>query len=207
MNKTAIILTYILFSASSILAQEPSSLVDYLKSQGRESGYTARRETFSKLYPGERYLGTADQNSRMLGTLRFGNAMVEHGEPDFGLFRSQNDGPLKDYCGRPNNPILFKPNGCGSLNGINVPDFDFGTCCDTHDWDYTIGGNSDDRLRADKRLMKCIEGKGHNLLARAYFLGVRAFGGQHFNWKKPAEDFGPPSQDAFDSHFSDLFDF
>ncbi|MEM9091779.1 MAG: hypothetical protein AAGC93_23945 [Cyanobacteria bacterium P01_F01_bin.53] len=67
------------------------------------------------------------------------------------------------------------PDGC-----TGVPDFDFKDVCDRHDLDYAAGGTEDDRLRADQVLKQGILERGHPILARVYFVGVRVLGRRAF---------------------------
>jgi hypothetical protein len=83
-----------------------------------------------------------------------------------------------------------KGDGCTS-----VPDFTtaWKRCCDRHDADYSEHTNETGvkitRARADRRLFKCLKCSARTLVGRwliapAYWLGVRVFGGSH--WKKSA---------------------
>jgi hypothetical protein len=53
---------------------DPNSLVDYLRSIGQDSRFAARRALWARFDPRERYGGAADQNTRLLAFLRFGDA-------------------------------------------------------------------------------------------------------------------------------------
>ena len=72
----------------------------------------------------------------------------------------------------------FKSDGC-----TDAPDMNFKKCCVIHDYDYTVGGNELDRIKADKKLLLCIKNNGHPILAIIYYLVVRLFGKKHFNYK------------------------
>ncbi len=43
--------------------------------------------------------------------------------------------------------------GCGSKNGLKVPDFIFRECCDIHDYEYTKGRTEKDRETADRAFL------------------------------------------------------
>jgi hypothetical protein len=62
-----------------------------------------------------------------------------------------------------------------------VPDFDFGDCCDMHDYLYWRGGKWGARAKADELLRQCIVKRGHPVLAWIYWVGVRLFGASHFS--------------------------
>lgn len=47
-----------------------NSIVDYLISKGQDSSFENRRRIFARYYPAETYRGTADQNLKLLDTLR-----------------------------------------------------------------------------------------------------------------------------------------
>ena len=77
------------------------------------------------------------------------------------------------------------------------PDGDWGDCCVEHDKAYFFGGTKQERSAADKKLYKCVKGKGHRFIARIMWLGVR-IGGVGFlptpfrwgfgeDWKKPTD--------------------
>lgn len=55
-------------------------------------------------------------------------------------------------------------------------DGDWGDCCVAHDKEYYAGGTKAMRKAADKRLKQCIEGKGHKIIARMMYHGVRIGG-------------------------------
>ncbi len=57
-----------------------------------------------------------------------------------------------------------------------APDFNFAACCDAHDVVYWQGGNTEDRLKADRSFRQCIADGGRTALASVYYRGVR-FGG------------------------------
>jgi hypothetical protein len=62
----------------------------------------------------------------------------------------------------------FSTDGC-----TMSPDFDFRECCVRHDYDYY---DQVPRKKADLKLKACIAKKGHPILARVYYRGVRCFG-------------------------------
>lgn len=70
----------------------------------------------------------------------------------------------------------FKSDGC-----TDVPNFNFCGCCFEHDYYYTTHIIS--RSEADKRLRQCIEAKGWYVLPWLYWIGVRIFGGKHYDTK------------------------
>jgi len=77
----------------------------------------------------------------------------------------------------------FDPDTGWTANGCsNSPDFNFTSCCDTHDQCYCTGGNEAARLKCDQALKTCITGKGHPYLAKIYYRAVRKFGKKHFNY-------------------------
>jgi len=69
------------------------------------------------------------------------------------------------------------------------PDGNWGeSCCRAHDDAYAKGGTKADRLKADQRMRDCIIAKGHPVVARMMYRGVRMFGGSYFwpvkfNWQ------------------------
>lgn len=75
----------------------------------------------------------------------------------------------------------FVYNGCSSS-----PDFDFGSCCNRHDFDYQDLTKS--RKQADNDLFKCMTRKSWKgkLLAPLYWLAVRVAGGSHYQRKQNA---------------------
>jgi hypothetical protein len=77
--------------------------------------------------------------------------------------------PLPRWADDP--PTPFKTDGC-----TGVPDFNFRSCCVTHDRVYWQGGACRDRLAADIRLRSCIQDHGHPHVAELYFLAVRVGG-------------------------------
>ena len=95
----------------------------------------------------------------------------------------------------------FKPNGCGAdtWRFDVVPDHfpglpDFSVAGDYHDYLYWLGGSSGRRYWADTRLrwimQNLIKDAWHwvarlrmNALGQIYFLAVRAFGRDYFNYQ------------------------
>lgn len=83
-------------------------------------------------------------------------------------------------------------NGCGAKGSwVRPPSFMFEASCDHHDFNYWIGGNDQDRLRADKGFYEamCRDIKRartllkpyYHLWARAYYQAVRMFGKSYFH--------------------------
>jgi len=66
-------------------------------------------------------------------------------------------------------------------------------CCYTHDKEYWAGGTRQQRLAADLRLRRCVEGRGHPYWALLMFYAVRLGGHPRlplpwrwgYGWKKP----------------------
>ncbi|MEQ1604922.1 MAG: hypothetical protein ABL999_08635 [Pyrinomonadaceae bacterium] len=56
------------------------------------------------------------------------------------------------------------------------PDGDYGDCCVEHDKDYFFGGTWRERRAADKRLVECVNRKGHRFISKIMWLGVRIGG-------------------------------
>lgn len=81
----------------------------------------------------------------------------------------------KDKAAKNNKCCAPVPDGC-----TGVPDFDFKDVCDRHDLDYAIGGTEFDRRRADQALRQGILERGHPILARVYFVGVRVLARRAF---------------------------
>ena len=71
-----------------------------------------------------------------------------------------------------------------------VPDFDFKHCCMEHDYYYVTHVIS--KKEADARLRACIKKQGWRLLPGIYWLGVKLFGGRHWNKKFNPEVSIPP---------------
>ena len=103
-----------------------------------------------------------------------------------------------DGAGTPDNAC--RVDGC-----TLAPDYDFEHCCNAHDVTYWIGGDYQDRLRADKAMRQCIRDSGHENLAALYYTGVR-IGGMAilptpwrwgFGWDYPKH--APPTDDVDDS--------
>lgn len=68
-------------------------------------------------------------------------------------------------------PRPYVSDGCSV-----APDLDVGACCEAHDLRYWRGGSCDERRSADAELAACIRARGHPLLAKLYFVGVRIGG-------------------------------
>jgi len=89
-------------------------------------------------------------------------------------------------------PDTFECDGCTA-----VPDWlpsvgNIYKVCRVHDWLYSIGGDKHDRKYADIVFRDGIFAhcKAFHAIPRAwlvattYYIGVRIFGGRHFNWRK-----------------------
>jgi hypothetical protein len=87
-------------------------------------------------------------------------------------------------------------NGCGAKGGfINPPEFRFGASCDHHDFNYWIGGDDSDRLRADRQFFRAMlddarelpqmSRYAHVAAAWIYFRSVRLWGGGAFHYGTP----------------------
>ena len=99
---------------------------------------------------------------------------------------------------QPEEPLPPKPfasDGCSCWW-----DGDWVDCCVRHDLVYWMGGASEERKQADLELMKCLEGKGHSVIGRMMYMGVRVGGvwwlptpfRWGFGWNYP--DTGPPGK-------------
>ena len=79
----------------------------------------------------------------------------------------------------------FTTDGCSGgmswswrkLTGADLP---WRACCVNHDREYWLGGTKGDRLKADRRMRRCVKSKGHPRWASLMFWGVRAFGSPRF---------------------------
>ena len=102
---------------------------------------------------------------------------------------------VKSSIPEPKPPYEFKSDGCSMF-----PDGYWFECCVIHDLAYWMGGTSEERLKADEELKKCVAEKGHPKTARLMFLGVRVGGvwwlptpfRWGFGWPYP--DSGPPEK-------------
>ena len=65
---------------------------------------------------------------------------------------------------------LFKKDYCSFS-----PDFNFPSCCEQHDKDYSLGSKVS-RKEADGKLRSCITASGWPKVAWVYYLGVRTVG-------------------------------
>lgn len=78
-------------------------------------------------------------------------------------------------------PPEFIGDGCTFF-----PDGDYADCCLAHDRDYYRGGTKAERKASDKRLSRCIRGKGHKYISKLMYFGVRLGGGSWlrapFSW-------------------------
>ena len=71
-------------------------------------------------------------------------------------------------------PEGFKTDGCSMF-----PDGCYRDCCVEHDLAYFLGGDSEERRKADRRLLECVSSKKgfhHKLLGPLMWLGVRVGG-------------------------------
>ncbi len=68
------------------------------------------------------------------------------------------------------------PDGRPSDNCTLFPDGDWADCCIAHDIEYFHGGTGSMRKAADRRLRQCVAGKGHKVIARIMYIGVRVGG-------------------------------
>lgn len=84
-------------------------------------------------------------------------------------------------------------NGCGGKGGwFNPPEFCFHASCNHHDFNYWLGGDEEDRKKADKQfyaamLEDCERYKGlrkyyYRSMAWVYYRAVRMCGSQFFNY-------------------------
>lgn len=76
------------FWAGIAFADDPNSVSDYYRATGRDPSFQQRVDDFNKLRPSERYTGSAEQNTFLNKSLRFGDQLAAQGEPTMGLFRS-----------------------------------------------------------------------------------------------------------------------
>jgi len=70
-------------------------------------------------------------------------------------------------------PRAFTTDGCSAS-----PDRDWGDCCVEHDIAYWCGGSKEDRRAADRRLVACVEAKGHSKSWANFMRLVVGAGGQ-----------------------------
>ena len=88
-------------------------------------------------------------------------------------------------------------NGCGAKASIIRPPHAifFKSSCDLHDLSYVLGGTEEDRIKADcgflkamlqdcERIENSIKRKYYIAWAYLYFMAVRAFGWQYFDYGK-----------------------
>jgi hypothetical protein len=75
-----------------------------------------------------------------------------------------------------------------------VPDFDFRSCCDQHDFFYRNGIVC--RAEADRVLRECIASHGWVLLPWVYWFGVRVAGWRFFRWDRRADWLADIGEDA-----------
>ncbi len=66
----------------------------------------------------------------------------------------------------------FRSDGCSLW-----PDGNYYGCCVEHDRAYHAGGTRAQRLAADLELRRCVAARGHPILAKIMFRGVRLGGG------------------------------
>ncbi len=92
-------------------------------------------------------------------------------------------------------PRIFRSDGCSCF-----PDGDWIDCCVEHDLAYWVGGSREERKNADLELRKCVEGKGHPIIAQIMYHGLRIGGvwwlptsfRWGFGWDYPQN--GPPGK-------------
>jgi len=92
-------------------------------------------------------------------------------------------------------PSPFVSDGCSCWL-----DYTWVECCVVHDLAYWMGGSRQERMAADLALKACVRDKGHPLMARVIFYGVRIGGTWWlptpfrwgFGWPYPTS--GPPGQ-------------
>jgi hypothetical protein len=68
-------------------------------------------------------------------------------------------------------PRTFESDGCSLW-----PDGNWLECCVQHDLSYWQGGTREARKDADLQLRNCVSAKGHPIISRIMFLGVRIGG-------------------------------
>lgn len=84
-------------------------------------------------------------------------------------------------------------NGCGGKGGrVRPPQFKFRASCDQHDWNYYLGGQESDRLKADRQFLKAMVSDVyklawyrwpfHLLAAIMFYRAVRRFGSRFFDY-------------------------
>jgi len=101
----------------------------------------------------------------------------------------------KSKLSEPLPPHNFDSDGCSCW-----PDGYWVECCIKHDLLYWIGGTREERKRADLELKKCVLDKGHPIVARMMYFGVRLGGvwwlptsfRWGFGWDYPQS--GPPGK-------------
>jgi len=69
------------------------------------------------------------------------------------------------------NPHAFKSDGCSGF-----PNGNWVECCVRHDLVYWVGGTREERAAADSALQKCVADKGHPVIAKLMYSGVRVGG-------------------------------
>ena len=68
-------------------------------------------------------------------------------------------------------PKPFASDGCSMF-----PNGNWNDCCVEHDRAYWRGGSAAGRKAADRALRDCVAKKGHPIIARLMYFGVRAGG-------------------------------
>ena len=68
-------------------------------------------------------------------------------------------------------PNEFKSDGCSCW-----PDYEWMDCCVEHDAIYWMGGSRDERKKADIALQECVSQKGHPIIGKVMYYGVRVGG-------------------------------
>ncbi len=127
-----------------------------------------------------------EQNNAIIGAFNTLKS-YKHTDDTLSLYSNQNiiltfhiiDQSKKEYFGdlKP-----FKSDGCslfpdGTLEQQNL----WLKCCQTHDYEYWMGGTYEQREDSDKKLQTCVEGVGEKEIAFFMLLGVRVGGSPLFD--------------------------
>jgi hypothetical protein len=83
-----VVATTVALSTAYATAGDPKSVSDYFHESGRDGSFQGRAKEYGKLFPGELYRGTASQNTRLFGVMRFGDEMTARGEQSMNVFRA-----------------------------------------------------------------------------------------------------------------------
>lgn len=116
--------------------------------------------------------------------------------------------------------VHFICNGCGGKGSvINPPEFMFNASCDQHDYNYCIGGNGGDRVKADYQFYQAMKKDVREYawyrrpfyyaMAWLYYIAVRLMGHKFFNYgkKNTLIDIVNKVMDDAPPIFSGLYDF